>query len=61
MLDGLLFSYALFFLKRGEKLVMYPLVVDEEIDHCFFQAVEMSIHKACFDVHPGMSAGKRRE
>lgn len=42
-------------------LLMYLLVVNEEIHHGFFQAVEMSIHKACFDMHPGMSASKRRE
>lgn len=39
---------------------MNPLVVNEEIHHGFFQTVEMSVHKACLDVHPGMSAGARR-
>lgn len=34
------------------------LVVSKKVHHCFFQAVEMSVHKACFDVHPGMSAGQ---
>lgn len=24
-----------------------------------FQTVEVSVHEACFDVHPGMSAGKK--
>lgn len=34
------------------------LVVNEEIHHCFFQTVEMSVHKACLEVHSGMSAGE---
>lgn len=32
------------------------LVVSEKVHNGFFQAVQMSVHKACFYVHPGMSA-----
>lgn len=35
------------------------LIFSEKVHHCFFQTVEVSVHEACFDVHPGMSAGKK--
>ena len=48
---------------KGEQpsLCVDSLVFCKKINNCLFQTVEVGIHEACFDVHPGMPAGKKGE